>query len=154
MCHFTWRWQSWTPPVWLRLFLFTTTSTIAVEQAFLHFYLIWSTDLFCPPVLAFTESVISFHTFAFSAFVMTFLCFDLIMVMFFSTRKPSQPRRNFNLSVFFLLNRRFLTFFYKKYYGIMGYYPLFKLLTHWLLIHSTIQRLSNVKLSSGYGTAG
>jgi hypothetical protein len=45
-------------------------------------------------------------------------------------------------------------FFYKEYYGIMGYYPPFKLLTHWLLIHSTIQRLSNVKLSSGYGSAG
>ena len=103
--------------------LFTTTSTIAVEQAFLHFYLIWSTDLFCPPVLAFTESVISFHTFAFSAFVMTFLCFDLIMVMFFSTRKPSQPWRNVHLSVFCLLNRRFLTFFLQRIlwnYGILS----------------------------------
>jgi hypothetical protein len=45
-------------------------------------------------------------------------------------------------------------FFYKEYYGIMGYYPLVKLLNHWLVIHSTIQRLSNVKLSSGYGTTG
>jgi len=31
---------------------------------------------------------------------------------------------------------------------------LIKLFTHWLVIHSTIQRLSNVKMFSGYGITG
>ena len=48
--------------------------------------------LFCPPALAFTECVIFFHTFAFSAFVMTFVCFDLIMVMFFSTSSHKKTK--------------------------------------------------------------
>ena len=77
----------------------------AVEQAFLLFSLICATDLFfCTPALAFTESVISFHTFAFSAFVMIFVSFDLIVVIFFPPqahiRKPSQLWRNVHLSVF------------------------------------------------------
>ena len=65
---------------------------LCVEQAFLHFSLICSTDLFCPPALAFSESVISFLTFAFSAFVMTFVYFYLIMVMFFSTSSHKKTK--------------------------------------------------------------
>jgi hypothetical protein len=115
--------------------------------------LICSTELFSPPTLAFTESMISFHTFAFSAFVITFVCFHLIMVMFFSTSSHRHGEIFTSLSFFFWADD-FWHFFYKEYYGIMGYYSLVKLLTHGLVIHSTIQRLSNVKLSSGYGTTG
>ena len=80
------------PPVWLRLLLFTSTINLAVEHDFVYFSLIWSTDLFCPTALTFTESVISFHTFSFSAFVMTLVCFDLNMVMFFSTSSHKKTK--------------------------------------------------------------
>jgi hypothetical protein len=113
-------------------------------------------QLFCPPALAFTESVISFHIFTFSAFVMAFVYFDLIMVMLFATsshKKTKSALEKFSSLRLFSFEQTISDIFlYKKYYGIMGYYPLVKLLIHWLLIHSTIQRLSNVKLSSGYST--
>ena len=83
--------------------------------------------LFCPPALAFTECVIFFHTFAFSAFVMTFVCFDLIMVMFFPTsshKKSESALEKFSrLGFFFLLSRRFLTCFLQRIiwqYGILS----------------------------------
>ena len=90
---------------------------------------------------------------------MEFVCFDLIMVMFFS--KSSHKNIKSALEKFAPL-RLFsfeqtisdILFISKEYYGIMGYYPLVKLLIHWLVIHSTIQWLSNVKLSTGYGTTG
>lgn len=122
VCDITWQYITWpstggTPPVWLLLFIFTAASNFTLEQALLHFYLILSTGLFCRPALALRESVISFHTFAFSAFIMTFVCFDLIIVIFFSTswhKKIKSALEKCSPLRLFLLSRWFLTFILQR----------------------------------------
>ena len=116
------------PPVWLRLFLFTAASNFAVEQTFLHFFLICSTDLFLP-----TRPCIHRVYDLFPHFCLLCICYDICLfwsnygyVFLHKLTWENQVSLGeiFTSPSFFFWADDFWHFFYQEYYGIMGYYPL------------------------------
>ena len=157
-CHFTWRWQSWTPSCLSEGLSINRSLRLCRSTGLPPLFL----DLLYRSFLSTRRCILRVCD-LFPHFSLLCICYDIRLflpnygnVFLHKLAKENQVSLGeiFTSPSFFFWADDLWHFFGKEYYGIMGYYPLVKLLIHWLVIHSTIQRLSNVKLSSGYGTTG